>query len=260
MKFLSTNLVTESGTTVTASSANSNFPASNLRHPFRSKRWRSAAGVTTANVVFDFQTIEPVDSVVILWPKEDGIRLTGSAVIRIQANATNVWTSPALNQALTVDNYYSVASHFFSTDQNYRYWRLVITDTGNPWGYVEAGVVWIGKSLELQPAQNGFSFGLSDRSSVSSTDFGHEYVDEYPLQAQLEISYQYLDYEAATFLEEAYRTNGNKKPVLVALDPTEVVFDKDHFLLYGKMGSGFRLGHVNYNLFNSDSIIITELA
>src|SRR4051812_33410514 len=99
MRLMNQNFTTEDATVITASSASTNFPASNLKNTFRSKRWRST-GVTSEWVVFDVVTTEPIDSVVLLWSKEDGIRLSNTAVVKIQANATNVWTSPAVDQTL----------------------------------------------------------------------------------------------------------------------------------------------------------------
>lgn len=260
MRVMTTNYCSEAATTITASSANSLFPASNLKHPHRSKRLRTATGTTTLNVVFDMQTTEAVNSVVFLWPKEDGIRLSASAVVKIQANATNVWTAPAVNQTLTIDNDYMVASHFFTTDQSYRYWRAVIEDPSNPYGYVEIGVVWIGKSLTLDPAQNGFKFQLQDLSKVTTTDFGHRYTDEYPTVASLEFTYALLNYSEAKILENAFRKNGTRKPVLVCLDESEAVFDKDHFLIYGGFESRFGLGHQIHQIINVDTIRIEELS
>lgn len=259
MKFLTTNLCANSSTSITASSTNTAFPVSNLKNPFRSKRWRST-GCSSEWVLFDMRTREDVDSVVILWPKEDGIRLTDGVNLRIQANDTNVWTSPAVNQSLTVDNTYMVASYFFNSIQSYRYWRVSISDSLNPYSYVELGVVWIGKSIDIENAQNGFKFLLKDTSKVSVTDFGHEYVDEYPQQTVVTFDYRYLSYSAVQTLEEAFRLNGSRDPVLVAFDPDGSVFDKDHFLIYGKMSDSLELGHVNYNLFNTSGIKIRELA
>jgi F5/8 type C domain-containing protein len=259
MRFLTNNLATEAATTITASTANTNFPASNLSNPLRSKVWRSTS-VTAQSIVFDLVTTEPINSIVLLWPKENGIRLTDAAVIKIQANATNVWTSPAVDQTLTINNDYSVASHFFTSDQNYRYWRVTITDPTNPYGYLELGVVWLGKALDIENAQNGFTHKLIDQSKVTRNDFGHEYVDEYPLTSVLEFSYLNIEYDTQVILENAYRTNGRRKPVLVALDAEENVYDKDHFLVYGKITSGFGSNHVSYNIFSTDNIVIEELA
>lgn len=259
MRLMNTNFASEDATTITASTANSRFPASNLSHPFRSKRWRSTS-VTSQWVKFDLATTEAIDSVVLLWPLEDGIRLSGSAVIKIQANATDVWTSPAVDQTLTIDNTYTLASHFFASDQTYRYWRVTLTDPGNPNGYVELGVVWLGKGLDIPSAQNGFKFGLSDTSKQSDTDFGHRYIDEYPTRASLQFAYSNIDYDDVQTIENAFRTNGVRKPVMVALDPLSTVFDENHFLLYGNFTASFSLSHVVYDVLSVDGISIQELA
>jgi hypothetical protein len=260
MRLLTTNYCTESSTTLSASNIDTNFPVSNLKNIHRSKRVRTNVGTTTLAVVFDMQTSESINTAVLLWPKEDGIRLTDSATVRIQANATNVWTSPSVNQLLTINNDYSVASHFFSSDETYRYWRVVIEDSTNPWDFIELGMVWLGKSLEIENAQNGFKFSVIDQTNVISNEFGHKYMDEYPQKTRLEIAYSYLENDDIEVLENAYRTNGNRKPVLIALDPDEAVFDKDHFLLYGTMGGEFALTHVKYDLLNVNGISIEELS
>jgi hypothetical protein len=207
------------------------------------------------------QTAEDVDSVVILWSKEDGIPLGNSAVVKIQANATNTWTSPAVNQTLTISDTYEIASHYFSTTQSYRYWRVVVEDPGNPNGYLELGVVWIGKSLQVENAQNGFDFNVVDRSKISQTEFGHVYVDQYPQLNSLEFAYANLDYDSIVILENAFRENGNRKPVFIAVDPDDDVFDKDHFAIYGRFqGNQFASSHVNYNIFNAKGLVVIELS
>lgn len=251
MKLLTTNLCTENGTTVTTSSNDPSFPGSNLRKPFRSHKWR-ATDCDSESVTFDMLTTEAVDSVVLMWPLEDGIKLTPAAVVTIQANATNVWTSPAFEQVIPISDNYSIASLFFDTDKNYRYWRITIEDPTNPWGYVELGQVWIGKSLPVEAAQNGFRFVLSDQSKITQTDFGHTYADEYPTLSSIAFSYAYLDYDAVVTLENAYRTNGNRKPVMVCVDPFEAVFNQNHYLIYGMFKGSFVNAHVSYNLFNND--------
>lgn len=213
---------------------------------------------TEESVVFDIRTAQDIMNVCVMWPKEDGIKLSEDAVITLQANATNVWTSPAVSQVLTIDNDYIVASHFFATAQSYRYWRLKIVDPQNPYLYIELGHVWIGENLNIDPLQNGFKYKLVDLTKVTKTDFGHEYADEYPVQAQLDFDYKYLQYAEYKILENSFRLNGNRKPVLVAVDDQELVYDKDHFLLYGKMDKSFDGNHERYDLFNT-GIKITEL-
>jgi hypothetical protein len=260
MRLMNQNFCTQSATVVSASNINPNFPVSNMKHPFRSKRVRTALGTTTLAVVFDIITTEAIDSCVLLWPKEDGIRLSNTATVKIQANATNVWTAPAVDQTLTINNDYVLASHYFTADQSYRYWRVLITDVGNPYDYIELGVCWLGKSLDLDPAQNGFQYQLVDSSKVTTTDFGHDYVDEYPTRANLALSYEFLEYDEIQLIENAWRENGSRHPVMVVMDAEETVFDKDHFIIYGKFQPSFQLNHVNYNILNIEGINVREIA
>lgn len=369
MRLITTNLTSDSNTSVSASSANSNFPASNLKHEFRSKVWRSSGtfivdssnnkinfkesgvgseltatitsgtysvsglqteiktqmestgaetysvsysettgkwtvshagsyldllnstGTDAANsllvnslgfsstdktgattytgasiaihtkerVTFDFGSTEDVDSIALLWPKEDGIKLSGSAVVKVEANASDSWSSPAVSQTLTIDNTYDLATHYFSTAQSYRYWSVTIEDPANANLYVELGVAFIGESLTIQEPENGFGFQLQDNSSQSVTAYGHRYVDEYPLSKALDFSYAYMDYSDVKTLENAFRTNSTKKPVFVTLDHDETVFDKEHLSLYGKFQSKFGLDHVRYNLFDT-GLTIEEIS
>jgi hypothetical protein len=369
MKLLTTNLCTESSTSITASSANPSFPVSNLSSVFRSKRWRSSGtfvidatnnkinfkesgggseltatitsgsySITTLkteiktqmdsvgasdyiinynsvtgiwsvvsngsyfsllnntgtnqavalfkvslgfsntdktgsltysgslvaihtkeSVVFDLKTIQDIDSVILMWPKEDGIRLSSSAVIKVEANATNVWTSPAVSQTLNINDDYLIASHYFSSVQQYRYWRITIEDSQNPLLYVELGLCWIGENIEFNEPENGFKYDLMDLSKSTKTDYGHEYVDEYPLTAVLSFTYNYILYSTLQILENAYRQNGIKKPVIIVFDENGSVFNKDHFVIYGKFENMFSSGHVSYNLFNGE-LKITELS
>lgn len=256
MRFLNHNLCTDPLTVITASSSNPSFPVSNLKHPFRSKRFRTT-GVSSEWIKFDFLTIQDIDSVIMLWPKEDGIRISEGA-ISIQANATDEWSSPAVDIQLTVDNDYMVGSHFFSTPQQFRFWRIRFLDPGNPFGFIEVGNVWIGESLEFNEPENGFVMMIQDQSQSSTTDFGHTYVDEYPQLVKLEFTYNLIEYDTAKILENAFRENGNRKPVLVAFDDQELVFDKDHFLVYGMMSNELPLTHLNYNLFGG-GVSIREL-
>jgi hypothetical protein len=74
----------------------------------------------------------------------------------------------------------------------------------------------------------------------------------------LEFSYSAIEYNLMQALENAFRENGARKPVLIAFDDQATVFDKDHFLIYGTMKKSFMTRHISYNLFNG-SMEIREL-
>lgn len=210
-------------------------------------------------VTFDAITSEPVDTIALFWPKESGIKLSDSAIVKVQANATNNWSAPAINVTMTIDNDYMVASHLFSTDQSYRFWRVSIIDPSNAYLQVELGVFYVGKSLTVQDADNGFTFTTKDTSKTYQNDFGNMYVDEYPMENTLDLDFTVLQYQEAKTIENAYRQNGLRKPVLVILDPTEIVFSKNHFLVYGKMTKPVEIKQVSYDIFNT-SLVIREIS
>jgi hypothetical protein len=369
VKFIDYNYTQLPATIITASSQNANFPASNLRHQFRSKEWRSAgnfvvdttnnkidfkeasggsvltATVTTGTysvatliteiktrmqaagaatysltqsgqsgkwtlstsgaylsllntsgtntavnvlskvlgfptadqtgstsytgtltalhteewIKFDLLTVENIDTVALLWPKENGVTLSSSAVVTVQANATDVWTSPAVDQVLTIDPTYTIASNYFTVDQTLRYWRVKIVDPQNFNLFVNLGVMVLGKDIGLQPPENGFTFGLTDTSVVTKTAYGHEYVDQYPTTAQMVFNYAYMSYTDSQKLDLSYRRNGIKTPVFVALDDTSSVFAKDHLAIYGKFSAGLLLTQIFRNIISS-SVSISEIS
>lgn len=209
-------------------------------------------------VTFDLKTTEEINSVALLWPKEDGVRLSNSAVIRIQANATDEWSSPALNEVLTLNNTYSIASHYFSSDQSYRYWRVSIVDPGNANLFVSIGTMVLGKSLSVDCPENGYSFEYRDQSKTQTTDFGNEYTDEYPIVSNIEFDFKYFDVTDFEIFDSMYLRNGAKTPVFVVLDETGIVHDKDQIYIYGKMDKSMKFSHVNFDLYNT-KIKISEI-
>jgi len=76
--------------------------------------------------------------------------------VRVQANATDVWTAPTFNQLLSAGSYFS--ADVFSTTQSFRYWRIFIDDVQNTNGYSEISYIHIGDELEIS---SNFLFGYT---------------------------------------------------------------------------------------------------
>jgi hypothetical protein len=69
---------------------------------------------------------------------------TSGVTIRHQANASDAWTSPTVDDTITNQN--PIIEYF---DYTYRYHRLVILDAENTDGYVECSELYLGTYLEL---------------------------------------------------------------------------------------------------------------
>jgi hypothetical protein len=83
---------------------------------------------------------------------------TDSAVVKLQANDNDdsgAWVSPPFEETVTVVDHY-ICEFFTST--NYQFWRIEISDAGNPDGHIEIGEIFLGTYLELP----GFAYGHSN--------------------------------------------------------------------------------------------------
>lgn len=188
--------------------------------------------------VFDLGTRSPVDSACILFDPSSPINLSASAELRIQAGPTLNWATAAIDQVVTIDELYSAATLFFSTSQNYRYWRLKITDPGNANLYIEIPKVILSSATQLiRLPDSTVVLNYSDTSKTARTDYGHEYIDSYPIMKQLVVTYAGLPYADVQTLSQVFQRVGSSRPMVVVADPLGIVFDQNHFLIYGKIAN-----------------------
>lgn len=200
-------------------------------------------------VVFDLKTTEEIDSIVLLWGIK-GYKLSGDAEIRVQASATANFSAPALDEVITFNDKFEVASKYLENPVSYRYWRVVIKDPANPNQYVNFGVLVLGLAEKMDP-ENGFTYGQTDNSNITRTDFGQEFADEYPITGNIAIDFAVMEYSQAEKIILMFQQLGNRKPIYAALDPEAEVFDKDCFSIYGKFSGSVSQKHSFYNIFDS---------
>jgi hypothetical protein len=154
--------------TLTALTEATYFPASNTRHRWHKKTWRSTA--------IDVQQWLKVDR----GHSTPGIKafvnrnnnFTSAATIKLELNASDVWTSPTYNHILQY-NAHTIAA-ILTTTQELQWLRHAITDTANPDGYLETGRLYFGSIFE--PERNyilgGGERAKADQSVISSSEGG----------------------------------------------------------------------------------------
>ena len=92
----------------------------------------------------------------------------------MEANATDAWATPSFSVTLALDTLIEdfVKAIAFIPVETFRYWRFVIDDPGNPDGFTEMGVPYIG---EYQEPSNGFAAAFTqDRKELTSVAFAEE--------------------------------------------------------------------------------------
>lgn len=242
-RILDYNYTWQDNVDLTASTADANFPVSNLTSTLRCKVWRTTSN-TDQTVVIDIKTSEEIDSFIMWFHPLDGCKLTSDAVITVQANATNNWTSPAVSVTATLDDDFEVASYFWSTAQEYRYWRVKITDPTNDLDYIEVGKIFLTKATQLSQCPDiGFGYGNDDLSTVTRTEYNQVYADVKPNVKSLDLNMSLLTYADWETLQDIYDRVGSTLPIAISLDTDEALYDKDRFIIYGTLSGDFNAKH-----------------
>lgn len=106
----------------------------------------------------------------------DALTLATGGEIRVQGNATNVWTAPTFNQLLTSGLYFH--TDVFTSTQTFRYWRILVDDVQNTNGYSQLSYVHIGDKLEISvPFFFGYTKGRQELSGVNRNYRGNTLVN-----------------------------------------------------------------------------------
>jgi len=165
IRFMVTNLA--DGGALTYSTQDTNFPATNVAHRWHTRHWRSSDGSLTSQwLKWDLGSAQAIKAFLLRYNNFQ----TG-ATVQIQGNASDSWGAPSYNSTLTVDN--GIMYDFPSSTQTYRWWRLLISDAGNPDNHLRVGRVYLGTYVE--PDKNfhrRFRMRFRDPSALSISEGG----------------------------------------------------------------------------------------
>lgn len=155
--------------TITSFSENPYYLFSDGLKDSRLSRVGRTLAVSSQWIKFAFPVAVSADSVLIA-----NHNLTAGASVKLEGNASDVWTSPALSVTLTPD---SIVYSTFSS-ASYQYWRITVNDVSNTDGFIQIGSVFLGDSLTMPGFDTvGTVFGKSSSSrsiSVSGQAYGQK--------------------------------------------------------------------------------------
>jgi hypothetical protein len=144
---------------------------------------------------------------------------SGATVIKIQGNATDVWTSPTVDQSFTYAA--GVMWKAFST-QSLRFWRYQFADASNPDTVIKIGRLGLGTYFDLTNwAQSEFTRRIVDTSTVEKSVTGQDYGDERLTFFEYDFTFPYLTDAERILLETMYQSVKRVKPVLFIANPSD---------------------------------------
>jgi hypothetical protein len=197
------NLVDQSS--LTLSNENALFPAENIQDHRRSKVIRSTTN--SDNLVLDTGETSDIDSFFIVDNPRSSFGVSGCT---LQLHGSNSWGSPSVSQSITLDTTHGSGYYEFTSTQQYRWARVVMTST---LGYCELSKIFLGMKLDLGRCQSiGWSFRDSDNARVTENRYGQKFIDTIIRQKEISMTLSLLDKDQLDQIWELWDTCGISKP------------------------------------------------
>lgn len=191
--------------TLSATTTAARFDLTNLQSTFFYETWRSTSK-SAQRIVLNLASLQA--NYVYLR----NYNFTSSVTLRIEANTSDSWGSPAFSQTLTYNSEYIILNF---TSQTYDYWSLYIDDPTNTDAYVELGGLILGQSVDLPGMDPGQIFTTVTKSkaqfSVSQNLYGNEDID----YREKTIKFPALSFEEKKTINDIYKQVKNVTPVLI---------------------------------------------
>lgn len=230
------NWAWESGVTITASSAATGYPASNLGASEPWKIWRSTVTTGDQWVKFDLGTSRALAACFL----RNVLIHTGGSV-RFQANATDSWGSPTINTAFTIPSTARtrVLSLLFAS-QSLRWVRILFVNTGAVSQAVELGVAFPTSPLTMSVGVGrGVTLARADLSLHLVSIGGQRQVDRRSQQFSLQVDPNALEETERDQMLALFDTVGTFLPWFLMLDTVD-----QNLCFYGRIIDGLPVQHL----------------
>lgn len=160
------------------------------------------------------------------------LNISPNATIKIQGNHTNNFSAPAVDLTVNYSDYVLHrldAAGLADNTYGYRYWRFSIVDADNSLGYVELGILFLGRHAVTTRGCPGFPFtsGEIDLSEVQYSESGQAQAGSRPQTEDFALNWGGLNTESKELLENVWKAYGLRSSFFVAMDEQEV-FSSDN--------------------------------
>ncbi|HNR12066.1 MAG TPA: hypothetical protein PKM59_02000 [Thermodesulfobacteriota bacterium] len=241
MKILYKNLIDDVTATMTFSSEVATLPGTNVLDDQRGKVWETT-GCASEWVKLVFPGNKYFNAIALA-----GFNLSASATVTLQANMSDDWTSPAVEEEfevwepvigfdeglygehgyggyLTDDEMpkYTTMVRFLAAAYAYPYIRLLIEDLDNEDGYLDIGRVFIGEAYEPYGYHDwDWKLIAVDPSVVTKSEGGQAYKDIKSPFSLVKLKLQNLTDEEAYYrfirIMQDYGVHAN---IFICMDPS----------------------------------------
>jgi hypothetical protein len=203
---------------------------------------------------------------ILIGPRNDAIKISPNATLKLQANTTDVWTSPEYETTLTYDSEAIIQLSTDGTtgiaDKEYRFWRLLLDDKENPNGFVEFGGFFLGDHFitEQGSVQFPLESEIIDRTDTVFSEGGQSFSDILPHTQEWQFDFNFLTKADVEELEEIFEIYQTGLPFYVSMDSNaQFSTTASRRVLFCKFADAPSYELVRPNLFNASITLREEL-
>jgi hypothetical protein len=171
---------------------------------------------------------------ILIGKRNEAIQITPSAIIKIQGNETDYWTSPTFEQTLVYDDsaISSISTNGLHT-QELRYWRLLITDINNANGYCEIGCLFLGDYIDMTRGAVQFPFNgkYVDRSITVFSEGGQSFSDIREKTEEFSIEWFGLTIAEKEQIDTHFNEYGTAVPFFISFDNEEIFSTNSNYYI-----------------------------
>lgn len=230
LTFLSDNRVLEATLSMITGTENAQFPLSNIKNDFTTKVFRS--NEDTIEILVDLLQTTAIDSFAIVGSSVNGL---GLGDITIYGSLSTDFTgATAIN--IDIDANHNFGFKLFTPDASYRYWKIVVNNTGG--SYVEISNFYLG--IKTQFTANGidlttFKYTDMDNSKTVTNRYGQRFIDQYNRIKSFEGQMKYVNGTEFNELNNLYIQHRRSIPIWVIIDPDGVMANDSQWIFSGYM-------------------------
>ncbi len=268
------NYAALAATTLTASSEASGLGANRLKDPQVRKRWRTAAGVTSATLSIDFTTSHSIGVLAFVQPSDAGYYdadlnpvgiMAPTDTIRHRLDLTTPGTGAVYDSGAVAGGWvdgYGLHVHVLSEAKTARYWYTDIDAaslTGSP-NYVDIGLAWAGAAWSpVRNMQFGFNWSWQDTSTLTNVPTsGLDFVKGGPTRRAAVFSFDTLSGTEADVITQLSRLVGTSKQVLFIPDPDDLATEKNQPII-GRLIETSPITAASYGVFTKTFTLLQSL-
>lgn len=245
--------------TPSASDENSTYPLTNCYVNNYADVYRSNnAGASDIELLFDFGADVTLNAIGL-----GNVNFQSTATVKIQGHTADSWGAPDIDQTIDasdLDGYRRCLYYDLDSSASKRYWRLVISDDGNPDGFIEIGEIFLGEAVELT---DSYDKNIRQRLMQNHTQMETEYSQLYTYTKDqiwaFDLSWTNCQQSTVDQLLALTRyVEGSAKPFFWVLDANPGEADNPAEAYFVRIQNVFEQSRINFNRFNLKMLFMEE--